>query len=183
MKPLLLLVAATVLAACSTTPDSQPTDTDSAHWSVSGKVGIWANGERETANFDWQNCAQRYRIRLSGPLGMGAAIIEGNDQEVSLQRGGEATVYADTPEELLAALGWIMPVSALRYWLHGDPDPRAPSRQLTSSNNYPSLEQHGWLVEYAAGDLLPTKVNMTHHSARLKWLLRDWQTFETCPLS
>ena len=184
MKAITLLALAALLAACSTTPEGNEAaaNADTGHWSVKGKVGIWAGDERETANFEWQNCDTRYRIRLSGPLGVGAALITGNAQEVSLQRGGEPTLYADTPEELLAAMGWIMPVSALRHWLRGEADPRTPARSITTADNTPALEQHGWLVEYNEGGLLPEKISMSHHSARLKWLLRDWQNYRQCPL-
>ncbi len=185
MKALFILALAALLAACSSTPDATggvSTPADTQHWSVKGKVAIWAEDQRETANFEWQNCDKRYRIRLSGPLGIGSAIINGNPQEVSLQRGGEATLYADTPEELLAAMGWIMPVSALRYWLRGKADPRAPARTATMADNTPTLEQHGWLIEYSEGGGWPEKISMNHHSARLKWLLRDWENFSECPL-
>ena len=50
------------------------------------------------------------------------------------------------------------------------------------ADNTPTLEQHGWLIEYSEGGTLPEKISMTHYSARLKWLLRDWQNFSECPL-
>lgn len=178
-RNLFLLMAASWLAACSSAPTQPPTNL--GHWSVQGRVGLWANGQQESANVHWQDCGERYHIRLSGPLGVGTTIIYGDREQVSLHRGGDPEVSAESPEALLASLGWIMPVSALRYWLRGLPDPDAPHQQEPQADGpITNLTQYGWDISYQPNSQFAERISLQSGDVRLKWLLRDWQSSARC---
>lgn len=175
-----LMAAVVCLTACSSAPVQQSTNI--GHWSVQGRVGLWANGEQESANVHWQDCGDRYRIRLSGPLGVGTTIIYGDREQVSLHRGGDPALSAESPEALLASLGWVMPVSALRYWLRGLPDPNAPYQQVPQDEGpVTQLTQYGWDIAYQPNSQFAERISLQSGDVRLKWLLRDWQSSAQCP--
>ncbi|WP_372749392.1 lipoprotein insertase outer membrane protein LolB [Litorivivens sp.] len=179
-RSLCLGLMALIVAACGSTPKQAPLD-ESGYWSVQGRVGLWAHGEQESANFNWQDCNDRYRIRLSGPLGVGTTIIYGDAQQVSLHRGGDPEVTADSPEALLASLGWVMPVSALRYWLRGLPDPDAPHQQHPQeAGSATELTQYGWTIQYQPSSERAERITLESDNVRLKWMLRDWQANAQC---
>jgi outer membrane lipoprotein LolB len=172
------IIAMGLLTACSSAP-TQPQNTQG--WGFSGKIGLWAYGEQESANIDWQDCENSYLVRLSGPLGVGGAIIYGNDQGVSLHRGSEDTVRADSPEELLAAMGWHLPVSLLRFWLQGQASPDTPyQREPTSGDVITTLSQSGWRIRYDYQSEEITHITMGEGNIRLKWIIRDWHESVNC---
>lgn len=167
------------LSACSSLPQQTTGD---EHWSVTGKVGLWANGEQESANIDWQDCNSHYLIRLSGPLGVGTTLIYGDTRQVSLHRGGDPAITAESPEALLASLGWIMPVSALRFWLRGQADPDAPyQRSPQDTDSLQQLKQFGWTIDYHPAGDKADRIAMERDDVRLKWILRNWSESAACP--
>lgn len=173
-----LIALGSLLSACSTAP-TQPATENS--WGFIGKIGLWAYGEQESANIDWQDCENRYLVRLSGPLGVGSALIYGTDAGVSLHRGGEDTVHADSPEELLASMGWYLPVSSLRYWLRGLPSPQAPHQRTPEPDpETTALDQSGWHIEYSYQNGRIARIAMDNSQIRLKWIIRDWQDSVAC---
>lgn len=173
-----LMLAFSLLTACSSTP-SQPESTNS--WGFSGKVGLWAYGKQESANVEWQDCDNSYLVRLSGPLGVGGALVYGNDSGVSLHRGNDAPLYADSPEALLASMGWYLPVSFLRYWLQGLPSPDSPyQREPQSGDAVASLSQSGWRLAYSYQGGQIARINMEDDNIRLKWIIRHWHESAVC---
>lgn len=172
-----LACALGLLSACSSTP-SQPTPPGG--WGFSGKIGLWAYGEQESANVDWQDCDSRYLVRLSGPLGVGGALIYGDDQGVSLQRGGEDTLHAESPEALLASMGWYLPVSLLRFWLQGQPSPDAPYQRESADNAITRLSQSGWDIAYQFQNDQISRISMEDGTIRLKWIIRNWHERVSC---
>ena len=73
--------------------------------------------------------APMFDIRLSGPLGRGAARPTGRPDAVSLEVAGQGRFEADSPEALVEAqLGWQLPVSHLLWWVRGLPAPDSRSR-------------------------------------------------------
>ncbi|HCS26686.1 MAG TPA: outer membrane lipoprotein LolB [Spongiibacteraceae bacterium] len=173
-----LILVFSLLSACSSTPP-QPASTSG--WGFNGKVGLWAYGEQESANVEWQDCDSSYLVRLSGPLGVGSALVYGNDSGVSLHRGSDDTLYADSPEALLASMGWYLPVSHLRYWLKGLPSPDSPyQREPQSVDALTSLSQSGWRIAYTYQSGQITRISMQDDNIRLKWIIRNWHESAVC---
>ena len=176
--PLVLLLA--FMAGCAGQARQAPSPENG--WGLGGRVALWAHGDQDSANIDWQDCGDRYLIRLSGPIGIGTSLIYGNRDGVWLYRGGEPELSAASPEALLAEQGWRLPVSALRHWLRGLPVPDAPyQRSPQDSGQIERLRQLGWDIHYEYASGAPVRIAMENPEIRLKWLIRQWRDSAECP--
>ena len=119
-------------------------------WQINGKVGIRAPKDSGSATLFWLQRQDYYDIRLSGPLGRGAARLTGRPGSVLLEVANQGRYEAPTPEELLGEqLGWSLPVSHLVWWVRGLPAPGSKSRvTLNGDSRLANLEQDGWKIEY-----------------------------------
>ncbi len=148
-------------------------------WSAEGRIGIRWPEDSQSANLDWEQALDRYRIRLSGPLGQGGFRILGNAQEVSLQRAGDDQIHrARTPEALMQQLlGWHLPLTQAQYWIRGIPAPGSEVLPLSPLDN--GFIQSGWRIEYprltrAAGMVLPEKLRLTRDGLRITVIINEW---------
>src|SRR5262245_54680127 len=98
-------------------------------WQIDGKVGIRAPKDSGSGTLFWLQRQGYYDIRLSGPLGRGAARLTGREGAVTLEVAGQGRYQAASPEALLEEqLGWRLPVSHLLWWVRGLPAPDSKSR-------------------------------------------------------
>lgn len=189
MKRLWFAAAMILLSGCSQlsprpdTPDRFNPKSALAlqNWSAEGRLGVRMSQESHSANLDWQQQGDQYRIALTGPLGQGGLRIEGDSRSVSLRQAGEDSIHrAATPEALMQQLlGWHLPLSHARYWIRGLPDPGTPSTTLDAPAT--GFIQAGWTIEYlrfapVAGQLLPEKLRLQHKDLRLTVIINDWET-------
>lgn len=151
-------------------------------WQLQGKMNLRVPGESDTVRLRWKNDDDRYSIRLSGSLGMGATWIRGNDEGVRLEQSGEDPITAASPEELVyTQLGREIPISELRYWVRGlpAPHPRPDKLEFAPEGMLTQLEQSGWSLEYsdyrAEGPWnLPGKILARRDDLRLTLLVSQW---------
>ncbi|MOA27497.1 Outer-membrane lipoprotein LolB precursor [compost metagenome] len=123
-----------------------------------------------------------YDIRLSGPLGRGAARLTGRPGKVSLEVANQGRYDAPNPEVLLEEqLGWKLPVSNLAWWVRGLPAPDSKSRlTLDGDSRLASLEQDGWQVEYTEytqlnGYWLPERIKLHGTDLDVTLVIKTWQ--------
>ncbi len=165
MKYWLTLGLTCVLGACSSLPVPTPLPGDTAealwqqrqpqladirHWAVSGRLAIITQQTGWHTRVRWTQHDDDYLIQLDTPLGQGAAELHGSAAAVML-RTAEGEFSADSAEALLAQrLGWRLPVSGLRYWVRGLPDPGAAVERLTldDAGRLTRLQQSGWDIEF-----------------------------------
>ena len=125
-----------VLSGCATRPPVSPADSEAnwlahqaaletlTHWRVQGRIAVRTDSEGWSANFDWKQQGEDYRIRVRGPFGQGAVELHGNGRGVWLKRADQPPVFALNPEALLEQeTGWQLPVEGLSSWLRGLPVP------------------------------------------------------------
>ena len=151
-------------------------------WQIDGKVGIRAPKDSGSGTLYWLQRQDYYDIRLSGPLGRGAARLTGRPGDVSLEVANQGRYQAATPEELLEQqLGWKLPVSHLSWWVRGLPAPDSKS-QLTLDGNsrLAGLAQDGWTVEYLSyaeqnGYWLPERIKLHGQDLDVTLVVKDWQ--------
>ncbi|VFM96697.1 MAG: outer membrane lipoprotein LolB [Candidatus Kentron sp. G] len=120
-------------------------------WSVRGRIAIETGKEAWNVGVHWHQQGNEYRIRFHGPFASGSAEIVGGPGMVTLRTTDQRHFSAPDPESLLSdMMGWSIPVSGLRYWVLGRPDPKLPIEQLRtdSENRLRSLEQSGWQIRY-----------------------------------
>ncbi|MBO3275027.1 lipoprotein insertase outer membrane protein LolB [Pseudomonas schmalbachii] len=151
-------------------------------WQIDGKVGIRAPKDSGSGTLFWLQRQDYYDIRLSGPLGRGAARLTGREGAVTLEVAGQGRFQAESPEALLEEqLGWRLPVSHLLWWVRGLPAPDSRSRLTLDSNSHlAQLQQDGWQVEYSNyseqnGYWLPEKLKLRGQDLDVTLVIKAWQ--------
>ena len=150
-------------------------------WQIGGKVGIRAPRDSGSGSLFWLQRQDYYDIRLSGPLGRGAARLTGRPGSVQLE-SSEGRFSAESPEALLARqVGWQLPVSNLLWWIRGLPAPDSKSRvSLDAQSHLAQLEQDGWKIEYTRygdfdGYMLPERLKLIGQDIEVTLVVKDWQ--------
>ena len=176
LAPLLLLFA---LAGCVVLGKSEMSNPD---FRLRGKIAVRVDQEAFAASFDWRQAGRRYEIDLWGPLGQGRMRVSGDGSALSVTdsrgetvRGASATVLMEQ------ALGWSVPVTALRHWVRGRYDPSTPATVQGQAENgrLTQFEQMGWTVrverwhDTAVGSV-PSKIVAAQEGRRIVVACRDW---------
>lgn len=150
-------------------------------WKVVGKVGLRTAEESRSANLDWSQAPDHYRMLISGPFGAGRSVLEGRRGAVTLTTG-DGRFEASSPEALMQQqLGWSLPISALDYWVRGLPAPGRPHQQSDDELGFPkTLSQDGWTIHYrdwtyADSLWLPSRLIMTYDDIRATLVVNQWQ--------
>ena len=151
-------------------------------WEINGKIGIRAPKDSGSGTLYWLQRQDYYDIRLSGPLGRGAARLTGHPGQVSLEVANQGRYQAATPEELLEQqMGWKLPVSHLSWWVRGLPAPDSKSQlTLDADSRLSGLDQDGWKVEYLSyaehgGYWLPERIKLHGQDLDVTLVVKDWQ--------
>jgi len=187
-----VLAALAALAACrSVPPRAAPTSWEVrrpqlqalAHFELRGRVAVAAAGEGFNANLRWIQQGAHAQLTLEGPLGVGGAqVIAAGDELTLVTPHGEQLDNAAAHAELAARLGFDPPLSSLRYWVLGVPDPAQPSTEAldASQQRLAALTQSGWHIDYVsyglAGDgSLPARLTLQRDAVRVRLLVDDWR--------
>ncbi len=151
-------------------------------WQISGKVGIRAPKDSGSGTLFWLQRQDYYDIRLSGPLGRGAARLTGRPGAILLEVANQGRYQATTPEQLMQEqLGLNLPVSHLLWWIRGLPSPDSKSRlNLDGDSRLAQLSQDGWQVEYLRyteqnGFWLPERIKLSGFDLQVTLVIKDWQ--------
>ncbi|EJL02531.1 MULTISPECIES: lipoprotein insertase outer membrane protein LolB [Pseudomonas] len=151
-------------------------------WQIDGKIGIRAPKDSGSGTLFWLQRQDYYDIRLSGPLGRGAARLTGRPGQVSLEVANQGRYEAPTPEALLEEqLGWKLPVSHLNWWIRGLPAPDSKSRlTLDADSRLSNLEQDDWQIEYLSyaqqnGYWLPERIKLHGSNLDVTLVIKQWQ--------
>ncbi|PTS86665.1 lipoprotein localization factor LolB [Pseudomonas sp. HMWF032] len=151
-------------------------------WQINGKVGIRAPKDSGSGTLFWLQRQDYYDIRLSGPLGRGAARLTGRPGEIILEVANQGRYQAASPEQLLQdQLGLNLPVSHLLWWIRGLPSPDSKSRlNLDEQSHLAQLSQDGWYVEYLSyteqnGFWLPERIKLSGFDLQVTLVIKDWQ--------
>lgn len=192
-----VILAAVMLSACESTPEVVPVDDPERFWSehqarletldewtAVGKLGVQSSQDSWSAGLTWRQDRDSYHLRLSGPLGQGLMQLEGSPHGVEMRTSDGDVYRARTAEELMQThAGWQVPLSGLRYWILGRPDPSAKiaDLQLDPGGRLAELEQLGWQIRYQRYDefdgmVLPTRLTLENPRLRAKLAIRSWRT-------
>ena len=185
--PIVLALLAVVISGCAQQPQIvAPAPSGQAaqalfHWHVKGKVGITTQQERVSANLDWQQMADAYRISLSGPFGQGRADLDGDDTSITLTTGNQTYRGANAEQLMQQQLGWSVPVRHFAYWAKGIPSPLAPitAVEYDAEGALSTLVQDGWQVNLSRysivdGWQLPGRVSAKTEQIALLMVAKEW---------
>lgn len=152
------------------------------NWSLDGRVSVSTQDRGWYAGLDWRQTGPDYHLELRGPLGQGRLWIDGNDESVTAIAGDGAVHQGESPEQLLSqAYGWELPVSGLRYWVRGLPDPALAVEEIGMDplGRVALLRQGGWRIAFPTyqertGVDLPEKITVEGHGLRLRLVIDQW---------
>jgi len=186
-----LLIAA--VAGCRTAPPQQPAAESwqvrrpqlqsRAHFVLSGRVAVATGNEGFNANLRWVQDGPRSQVTLEGPLGVGGAQISASGDELHLLTSRGEEMQSDAAHAALAQrLGFDPPISSLRYWMLGVPDPAQPATEALdpTQQRLSQLTQSGWHIAYnaytsASGEPLPARLTLERDAVRVRLLVDNWQ--------
>jgi outer membrane lipoprotein LolB len=150
-------------------------------WELQGKIGLRSASEAGGAFLSWRQQGEQYRMVFSGALGLGKLVLNGDGSGVTwVGRDGRTGRHAD-PEVLINELwGWRVPVTALKYWVRGVPDPRLPVSEVRFAEGVvSSFRQEDWTVAPEGfraidGLTLPSRVRVDGSDAQLTVSISRW---------
>ena len=193
---LALLFYLTLVAGCATTRESvtlpdisswdQRTEVlgDVENWEFKGRIAVKAGDEGFNGKFNWAQQGDAFSATVGGPLGMGTVRIDGDGQVITLtDKNGAETVLHDPEVELRWRYGWTIPVTSLRFWALGIPDPGQPSAtEFDDEGHLSRLEQSGWTVEISryregGGQQMPRTLTVTNPETRVRMVIDRWLFF------
>ena len=181
-----------ILAGCATTGGGLLPELDSwaqrkdvlsatEEYEFSGRIGVRAGSEGFNGKIWWRQDGIVYRARVSGPIGVGTVFVNGDGREVTLtDRDGVTTELDDAERDLRNRYGWTIPVTSLRYWALGVPDPSSPADvDIDERGLMSSLEQGGWQVtigEYTegGGQPMPRRLTAVSDDIRVRLIVDEW---------
>ena len=154
-----------------------------AHWQAKGRFAARNGEDAWSGHLLWQQDDVDFSIRLSGPLGQGGMLLQGNEQSATITLSRNRQFQADSANELVRAhAGLRLPLDELRYWLLGLPAPWIDYaiNAIDKEGRIATLLQHGWRVEYSRYQIvsdmtLPSKIKLTHPEYQLRLVIGDWQ--------
>ncbi|MCH8278090.1 MAG: outer membrane lipoprotein LolB [Proteobacteria bacterium] len=154
-------------------------------WQFKGRIAVKAGDEGFDGKFNWSQKDDAFSATVGGPLGIGMVRIEGDDRSIVLtEKDGTETVLVDAELELYYRYGWTIPITSLRYWALGIPDPRTPAEtQIDERGRLVQLRQNDWVVEISryreeAGQEMPRNLTATNTNTRVRMVIDKWIFFE-----
>ncbi|MCF7998416.1 MAG: lipoprotein insertase outer membrane protein LolB [Methylovulum sp.] len=145
-------------------------------WSFQGRLGIKG---QPVIYINWDHRIEQDSLKLSGPLGQGAKEVSFSDYYIQVKDGVNKIESFGAPDEFIQKkLGIEVPVSHLRYWVIGLPDPN-----LTYLAEPSGFMQAEWKVEYQrvsvkSGQSLPHKIQFERNNIKLKLFIDQWKINE-----
>lgn len=154
---------------------------DADEWEFAGRIGVSAGDDGFNGKLWWRQDGVVFRARISGPLGVGTIFINGDRRELSLtDRDGVVTELIDAEIELRDRYGWTIPVTSLRYWALGIPDPSSSSEaDFNEDGQLSELTQRNWRVtitQYTqgGGQSMPRRLTAVNDDIKVRLVIDNW---------
>lgn len=180
------------LAGCQTVPVApappvawsvrRPALQDLDRFGLNGRVAVAVGKQGFNAGLRWTQAAAVTHLALTGPLGAGGVEVTADGGNLSVvTSSGKHLGNTDARAELEDKLGFEPPLTSLRYWVLGVPDPGSPaSVRLDSQQRLTELTQDGWRIEYSAympvgAEWLPRLLTLRREDVRVRMVVDGWQ--------
>jgi len=153
------------------------------YWSFEGRLAVSGPKDSWSANVVWDHSPLEEKMKLTGPLGQGAIIIQLKGDKVLIDRGQGDVFSSDEPEKFIShELGAFVPLKSLRYWAVGVPELGKDFHEIGEG-----FSQDGWLVEYKqmqpieGSGVMPQKISVTNGQVKLKLYVDGWKLIHVKP--
>ena len=150
-------------------------------WEFAGRIGVSAGDEGFNGQLWWRQDGVVFRARISGPLGVGTVFLNGDRRELTVTgRDGVVTELHDAEIELRQMYGWTIPVTSLRFWALGIPDPASPAvTEFGNDGQLSKLSQENWQVDITqyregGGQLLPRRLSAVNDDVKVRLVIDNW---------
>jgi outer membrane lipoprotein LolB len=150
-------------------------------WEFDGRIGVSAGDEGFNGQLRWRQDGVVFRARINGPLGAGTVFINGDRRKITVtDRQGTVTELHDAEAELRQMYGWTIPVTSLRFWALGIPDPASPAEtEFGEDGQLSTLRQQGWQVEFTqyregGGQLMPRRLTAVNDDVKVRLVIDNW---------
>jgi outer membrane lipoprotein LolB len=150
-------------------------------WEISGALSAKKQNKGWSASLYWlQQGPNTYQIRLFGPLGGGAIIIEKKGATITYVDGSKK-LTADNADNLFQQqTGLRLPVSDLYYWVRGLPAPGQVTSSEYEGGYLARLRQAGYDIDYtryvSVSDVrLPETIRLQGHGTVIKLVIKHWK--------
>lgn len=181
-----------LISSCATQrgvglPDLSDWDTrtrvlaDMDDWEFKGRIGVSAGSEGFNGKLRYLQDDEAFRATVSGPLGFGTVRIEGDGRQVTVtDKDGAVWILSDPEIDLQVMYGWMIPVTSLRYWALGIPDPAGLAfTEFNDDGLLESLDQGNWQVGItryrdAGGQAMPRQLSAVSGDNKVRLVIDDW---------
>jgi outer membrane lipoprotein LolB len=146
-------------------------------WDLSGRTAVAVAKQGWQASLNWRQRGLQSDVHLAGPLGVGGTVLKLTPAGLSING---APADGDALQQLEDKLGFDLPISRLRYWLLGVPDPAAPDEVVRDDQDCAQqLTQDGWQIAYehysaSDGNWLPARLVLTRDDVRVRIVVDHW---------
>ncbi|MDP2226750.1 MAG: lipoprotein insertase outer membrane protein LolB [Moraxellaceae bacterium] len=176
-----LLLTALLISGCLSRPPAPTSLQGLTHWQAEGKIGLRSASGGGNFLFVWRQDGERYRLALSGPLGVGRSELDVGPNGVVLHHAELGELTAASPEALLEqTTGHRAPVSLLAHWIKAEAASPAATLLRSDEGVLLHIKEEGWTAEFAewqpGSSRLPRRILITGPDTRLTVFISGWQT-------
>ncbi len=173
------------LGGCASVPPVpriQPDSSLSPNWTLQGRIGVQSSEQGVSGRIHWQHRTETDEVLMSSPLGQGLARIVRDAEGVALEVPNQPTRRAPDADTLTReALGYVLPVAGLTWWVQARPDPgHAFEATRDAAGRLAQLRQNGWVIDYLqyAADMpaRPRKLVVTREGLEIRLVTDSWTT-------
>ena len=150
-------------------------------WEFAGRIGVSAGDEGFNGQLRWRQDGVVFRARINGPLGVGTVFINGDRRKITVtDRNGAVTELHDAEVELRQMYGWTIPVTSLRFWALGIPDPASLAEtEFGEDGQLSKLRQQNWEVDITqyregGGQLMPRRLTAVNDDVKVRLVIDNW---------
>jgi len=144
-------------------------------WKASGRFIFNHEMESINAKFIWKQETEGFELRILNSLGMRSVLFRGNDLGInSIDGAASDNIIAD--EGLLE----LIPLSEMRFWLTGNPNPTIKFSPFSKDSEDFSFSQSGWNIKILENREIdsfyfPEKINISNSESSIIILISDWK--------
>jgi outer membrane lipoprotein LolB len=174
---------ALVLGGCASVPSAphiEPESPLSSGWTLQGRIGVQSGEQSVSGHIHWQHRAAADEVLMTSPLGQGVARIVCDADGVALELPNQPTRRAPDADTLTReALGYVLPVAGLTWWVQARPDPAYTfDATRDTTGRLTQLRQNGWVIDYlqytADRPAYPRKLVVTREGLQIRLVADSW---------
>ncbi|MBT4837352.1 MAG: outer membrane lipoprotein LolB [Methylococcales bacterium] len=153
-------------------------------WQFSSRISVQHLTKRWSAALFWQQNETNFEIKIIGPLGQGALLLKGDENNLSVNDGKNIKYFKNyTSSDIESLYGINIPIKQLRHWVIGNPMADFNLITLNDDDLLKKVEKDRWQLDITKyrdinGLSLPKKMKITHPDWFIKLAILNWKISE-----